>query len=148
MGRLIPISLAVVAVSQSLLAQGVRNNPAALGEFSQSLEALAARVRPAVVQIVSTGYGRGDERTGSASLLTRQRSTGSGVILSADGYIITNNHVVQSARKIEVKLTAPGPGKPKEIIMRAKLMGADRQSDQAVIKIDSAGLASLTLGEP
>src|SRR5437016_9957456 len=143
MGRSVLISLALVAASHSLLAQGARNKPAALGEFSQSLETLAARVRPTVVQIISTGYGRGDERTGSAGLLTRQRSTGSGVILSPDGYIITNNHVVQSARKIEVKLTAPGQGKGKEVIARAKLMGADRQSDLAVIKIDSDGLPSL-----
>jgi S1-C subfamily serine protease len=65
------------------------------------------------VQIVSTGYGRGDEsQRGSASLLTRQHSTGSGVILAADGYIVTNNHVIQGARKIEVRLAA-GPGNTK-----------------------------------
>jgi serine protease Do len=149
MRTLLVLCLALVAAPHAFSAQGVRNNPAALGEFSQSLEGLAARVRPAVVQIISTGYGRGDERPGgSASLLTRQRSTGSGVILSADVYIITNNHVVQGAHKIEVKLTAPGPGKAKEVIVRGKLVGADRQSDLAVIKIDQAGLPFLALGEP
>jgi serine protease Do len=134
-----------------LAAQAVRNNTAALGDFSQSLEALAARVRPAVVQIVSTGYGRGDERTGSASLLTRQRSTGSGVILSADGYIITNNHVVQGARKIEVLLPSMGlakTGEGTETTVRAKLVGTDRQMDLAVIKIERTGLPFLPLGDP
>ncbi|MDE2467604.1 MAG: serine protease, partial [Bradyrhizobium sp.] len=78
-------SLAAVLASQSLVGQSAMP----LTAFSQSLEALAARVDPAVVQIVSTGYGRGDEsQRGSASLLTRQRSTGSGVILAADGYIV------------------------------------------------------------
>src|SRR5512141_542594 len=105
-------SLAAVLASHSLMGQSTataRPSALPLTAFSQSLEALAARVDPAVVQIISTGYGRGDEsQRGSASLLTRQRSTGSGVILSADGYIVTNNHVVQGARKIEVKLAA-GP---------------------------------------
>src|SRR5439155_27011659 len=73
---------------------------------SSSFEALAARVRPAVVQIFSTGYVSGEEGEGTdaSNLLSKQRSTVSGVILSADGYIFTNNHVVQGARKIEVKL--------------------------------------------
>src|SRR5665213_1857456 len=66
-------TLAAVLASQSLPGQSA----IPLTAFSQSLEALAARVDPAVVQIVSTGYGRGDEsQRGSASLLTRQRSTG------------------------------------------------------------------------
>jgi serine protease Do len=137
--------------SHLLQAQGVRNNSATLGDFSQSLEALAARVRPAVVQIVSTGYGRGDERSGNASMLTRQRSTGSGVILSADGYIITNDHVVQGARKIEVRLASPKAAKTGEgtqTTVSAKLIGADRQTDLAVIKIEGTGLPFLPLSEP
>src|SRR5580704_7341610 len=127
--------LAAVLASRFLPGQSPANSRASavpLTAFSQSLEALAARVDPAVVQIVSTGYGRGDEsQHGSASLPTRQRSTGSGVILSADGYIVTNNHVVQGARKIEVKL-AVGPGNTKEVVVPAKLVGTDRQTDLAV----------------
>jgi serine protease Do len=134
-----------LAACGALAGQTPRNS-AALGDFSQSLEALAARVRPAVVQIVSTGYGRGDERSGSTSLLTRQRSTGSGVILAADGYIITNNHVVRGARKIEVKLPAAEPGKMDNVVS-AKLVGADRQTDLAVLKIDQTGLPFLALGQ-
>jgi serine protease Do len=145
--RLLP---AAVLASRFLLGQSPANARASavpLTAFSQSLEALAARVDPAVVQIISTGYGRGDEsQRGSASLLTRQRSTGSGVILSADGYIVTNNHVVQGARKIEVKL-AVGPGNTKEAVLQAKLVGADRQTDLAVIKIDRTGLSQLSFGD-
>ena len=68
-------------------------------------------VRPAVVQIFSTGYAASEESEGTnaSSLLSTQRSTGSGVILTADGYIVTNNHVVQGARKIEVRLPARIP---------------------------------------
>ena len=143
-------SLAALLASQPLIGQSpeiARPKAAALTAFSQSLEALAARVDPAVVQIISTSYGRGDEGQRAASLLTRQRSTGSGVILSADGYIVTNNHVVQGARKIEVKLAAYGPGNLKETVVQAKLVGADRQTDLAVIKIERTGLPQLNLGE-
>src|SRR5579883_1980215 len=82
--------------------------PHSLRELSASFENLSARVRPAVVQIFSTGYVQPGETesTSASTLLSTQRSTGSGVILTEDGYIITNNHVVQGARKIEVRLAA------------------------------------------
>jgi serine protease Do len=120
--------------------------PPALRDLSDSLEALAARVRPAVVQIFSTGYATpdgGDGSTKADQLLTRQTSTGSGVILSADGYIVTNNHVVEGARKIEVKLPTRGN---QRLTVLAKVVGVDRETDLAVVKIDRAGLAVLRLG--
>ncbi len=146
MHRSVLVLLALLAANP-LPGQAVRNNTAALGDFSQSLEALTARVRPAVVQIISTGYGGGDERAGSASLLTRQRSTGSGVLLAADGYIITNNHVVQGARRIEVRLPPTGREKINDTVVHAKLVGADRQTDLAVLKIDGVAYPFLPLGE-
>jgi serine protease Do len=63
-----------------------------------------------------------------------QRALGSGVIVSEDGYIITNNHVIDGADKITV--TIPGDKKEYE----AKLIGKDAKSDIAVIKIDKDGL--------
>jgi len=120
-----------------------------LTELSSSLEALATRVRPAVVQIFNTGYGSPEEgdSTNTGSLLTKQRSTGSGVILSSDGYIVTNNHVVQGARKLEVKLATRGAGPARESTLSAKLIGVDRDTDLAVIKIERRGLATLELGD-
>jgi len=61
----------------------------------------------------------------------RERSLGSGVIVDADGYILTNYHVVQGANKIEVKLEGDNKG------YAAKVVGYDRETDLAVIKIDA-----------
>ena len=127
-----------------------RNGPVALRQLSASFEELAARVRPAVVQIFSTGYAAAEEGEGTntGALLERQRSTGSGVILTTDGYIVTNNHVVQGARKIEVRLVSANRASLNESsTVPAKLIGADHESDVAVIKIDAKDLPRLALGD-
>src|SRR5215472_6099732 len=120
-----------------------------LRDLSGSFEALAARVRPAVVQIFSTGYAAAEESEAGANtaLLTKQTSTGSGVILSPDGYIVTNNHVVQGARKIEVKLPTHDPRRASEMTSPAKVVGTDRDSDLAVLKIERVCLPTLELGD-
>jgi serine protease Do len=67
------------------------------------------------------------------------RGLGSGVIVSSDGYILTNNHVVQDAEKLTVVM----PDKKK---YTAKVIGTDPQTDVAVIKIDAKGLPAAQLG--
>ena len=139
---------AVLLAAPSLFAQ----TPApviSLRELSASFETLAGKVRPAVVQIFSTGYSAAEESVGTnaGSLLSTQRSTGSGVILTADGYIVTNNHVVQGARKIEVKLPALSRSHAEESTMPAKLIGVDRETDLAVVKVDRIDLPVLALGD-
>lgn len=126
-----------------------------LHELSISLEHLSAHVRGAVVQIFSTGYSSPQDSEGTnASVLSKQSSTGSGVIVSADGYIVTNSHVVRGARRIEVRLPASRSElagrrsivKPGGRTLEAKLVGMDRASDLAVIKIDRASLPHLSFG--
>ena len=70
-----------------------------------------------------------------------QRSLGSGVIVSSDGYIITNNHVIDGADEVHVTL----PGSSKDYI--AKVIGSDPKTDIAVIKIDAKDLPAITLGD-
>src|SRR5580700_6039920 len=120
-----------------------------LRELSSSFEELASKVRPAVVQIFSTGYATPDESesTRASSLLSTQRSTGSGIILTPDGYIVTNNHVVQGARKIEVVLHASNPVQARQSRLEAKLIGTDPKTDLAVIKIDRQNLKVLELAD-
>ncbi len=128
--------------------------PVSLGELSVSLEGLVNRVRPAVVQIFSTGYVTADDSDSSntAALLSKQRSTGSGIILSDDGFIVTNAHVVQGARRIQVRLSVArtrgrnATFEPEVKLLEAKLIGMDREMDVAVIKIERTGLPHLQFG--
>jgi serine protease Do len=69
------------------------------------------------------------------------RSLGSGFLISADGYILTNAHVIDAADEINVKLTDKREYK-------AKVIGADKRTDVALIKIDAANLPAVRLGDP
>jgi len=64
---------------------------------------------------------------------------GSGFIISSDGYILTNNHMVEGAEKVEIELADDRK-------FTAEIIGADRDSDVAVVKIDAASLPFLELG--
>jgi len=70
----------------------------------------------------------------------RQRGLGSGVIVSPEGYILTNNHVVENAAEITVRLSDKRE-------MKAKLVGADPRSDVAVLQIQASGLTAMKLGD-
>ncbi len=69
------------------------------------------------------------------------QSLGSGFIISADGYILTNAHVVDRADKITVRLTDKRE-------FKAKVIGADKRTDVALLKIEATGLPKVTLGVP
>lgn len=68
-------------------------------------------------------------------------SLGSGFLISADGYILTNAHVIDAADKITVRLTDKREYK-------AKVIGADKRTDVALIKIDATGLPKVNPGDP
>ena len=71
------------------------------------------------------------------------QGVGSGMIITSDGYIITNNHVVADAKKIEVDVDDNGSSKT----YRATVIGTDPLTDVALIKIDATGLKPATLGD-
>jgi serine protease Do len=71
----------------------------------------------------------------------KSQSLGSGFIISADGYILTNAHVVNDAEEVIVKLTDKRE-------FKAKIIGVDRRSDVSLLKIDAAGLPKVTMGDP
>jgi serine protease Do len=70
----------------------------------------------------------------------QQRGVGSGFILSGDGYVMTNAHVVEGAEEVMVTLTDNRE-------FKAKIIGADKRSDVAVVKIDATGLPSVKIGD-
>jgi serine protease Do len=131
---------------------GAAESALALRAFNAALQALAARVSPSVVQIQTSGFAPVSEGTGaSAGIVARQHSIGSGVILDPEGYILTNAHVVQGAQRIKVELTlpaaqTPAPPVPFKQVYDAKLVGLDRDTDVALLKIEAHGLPALPLG--
>ncbi|MGO9146233.1 MAG: DegQ family serine endoprotease [Desulfomonilia bacterium] len=112
---------------------------------------VAAKVIPSVVNIASTKtvtqqsplfndpFFR-DFFGGAVPHEQIQRALGSGVIVSSDGYIVTNNHVVGGADKVEVRLS---DGR----VFPATIVGTDPKSDVAIIKISKTGLPAIKIGD-
>ncbi len=127
--------------------------PPVLQQLNSALEALVAKVSPAVVQIQVTGYGALDDSNRSeTAVVARQHAIGSGVIVDSNGYIMTNAHVVRGAQRIRVVLPMPSADFPqvfpagKEHVYDAKLIGVHQDSDLALLKIEQTGLPTLSLG--
>jgi serine protease Do len=149
------------------------NSVSALLSLDRAMEALAARVTPAIVNVTVTSKKSGDapnpaergdgDNNGDPNGLQQffgpfggqfgrqfgqhqrpeariEHGLGSGVIISPDGYIVTNNHVIDGAVDIRVTMTD-------RRILPAKLIGADPLTDLAVIKIEGNNLPSVPLGD-
>ncbi len=151
-------SAVYVLVASPLAAQGAKRPPATAGflrDLSASVEELTARVSTSVVQVLVTGYGPIDERPrdGQAgAVIGRQRGSGSGAIIDADGYIITNAHVVAGARRVQVVLhrdtTAAGPVRSlveASQTVDARVVGIASDIDLALLKVAVTGLRALPL---
>lgn len=93
------------------------------------------------------GYGFGSPYSGRGSTQEyTQTSAGSGVIISEDGYIVTNNHVIAGADKISV-FVMPEDENDEEKEYEATLIGSSESNDIAVLKIDAKGLNAATFGD-
>jgi len=122
-----------------------------LARLSGDLEALVERVRPAVAQVLVTGYAPAAD----GAVLARQRGGGSGVVVDPDGYLVTNLHVVEGARRIDVTLPPPvGPQGGGRSVLKgvgrtygAVVVGVDRETDLAVLMIPEKGLPALSLAD-
>jgi len=127
----------------------VRDHAPRSGSYSEAVEAAT----PAVVNINIAKAPRGGRHPFMEDPLFRRffgemfegdaqrpASLGSGVIVAAHGYVVTNNHVVEAASGIEVGL-ADGRR------LRAKIVGADPETDLAVLKVEGDGLPAIRFGE-
>ncbi|MFU8813210.1 MAG: trypsin-like peptidase domain-containing protein [Balneolaceae bacterium] len=124
-------------------------------ELIQSQRDLVERVNQSVVQIVVDEFGRPSrfEQSGNV-IFTHNVRNGSGVIVDSDGYIITNRHVVDGAQTVQVLLPErENVGhdesilNPRGIMLLAEVVGVDRETDIAVLKVDATGLPTLPFGD-
>ena len=129
---------------------------AAAAQALPDFATLAERYGPAVVNIQvrqpakqaalppeleNSPFGEFFKRFGVPAPNTPQRGEGSGFIVAADGVVLTNAHVVDGASEVTVRLT---DGRE----MAAKVVGADKKSDVAVLRIDAKGLPTVKIGDP
>ncbi len=126
------------------------HTPESLLELSGQMRSLSRQVAPAVVQILVSGYGVVDNESGHAvSLLGREKTIGSGVIVESDGYILTNAHVVKGAVSIRVVMAKNSANveqsdDPNNLrTVDARIIGLDPVSDLALLKIDGKNLPTL-----
>jgi serine protease Do len=135
------------------------SSPVPLGNFSNGFASVLKPALPAVVNIHTSKvvkarqsqmpffndpsfrqffgdqFGQGEQPRDE-----RQQSLGSGVIITSDGTIVTNNHVIEGATDIKVDLSDKRE-------FQAKLIGTDAKTDIAVLKIEATGLPTLALGD-
>jgi serine protease Do len=138
----------------------------ALLALDKAMETLAARVTPAVVNVTVTSrtkpemagrqlpedmqqfFGQGGPGGPFGQFFGQhmqrqpqiEHGMGSGVVISPDGYIVTNNHVVEGA--VDIRVTTSN-----RRVMKAKLIGTDPLTDLAVLKVDATGLESAPWGD-
>jgi serine protease Do len=120
-----------------------------LQDLSEAFAAVAEHVKPAVVYIRSQRTEQANRQRvppGMERFFPRfrqqpdfEQGSGSGFIVSADGYILTNNHVVEGAEQVTVRLLDRRE-------FKAKVIGTDPNTDVAVVKIDAKGLPPIALG--
>jgi serine protease DegQ len=146
-----PARTDVVAVREAPPADGAASAPngkSVVTRLEAGFRAAAAKASASVVNIYTRKapprqlpgwlrpYGGSDEEAAQG-----QSSLGSGVIVSPQGFILTNNHVVDGADEIAVML--PG-GK----VAEARVVGADPETDLAVLRVEAKGLQSITFADP
>jgi serine protease Do len=138
-------------VAQAIAQVPAPSIPAArpLQELSEAFAAVAEHVKPAVVYIRSQRTEQTTKQRvppGMERFFPRfrqqpdiEQGSGSGFIVSPDGYILTNNHVVEGAEVVTVRLLDRRE-------FKAKVIGSDPNTDVAVVKIDAKGLPPIALG--
>ncbi|MBQ2270090.1 MAG: trypsin-like peptidase domain-containing protein, partial [Bacteroidaceae bacterium] len=85
-------------------------------------------------------FGRGGGGSQRRYESPERKGAGSGVIISADGYIVTNNHVVEGADELQVKLNDNRE-------FKARIIGTDKNTDLALIKVEAEDLPAITIGD-
>ncbi|MDX2152117.1 MAG: trypsin-like peptidase domain-containing protein [Bryobacteraceae bacterium] len=142
-----------ILVTGALLRAGEAppKSPSYIRGLNDALVGVAEKVTPAVVKVATEGYRPAIDNV--AAPFGLRQASGSGVILSPDGYIITNAHVVGGMTRIQVQLTGSGDKEGHSIVrppgrlLPARLVGIDNETDLALLKVDGRELPHLTLAD-
>ncbi|MBM4134094.1 MAG: Do family serine endopeptidase [Nitrospira sp.] len=141
-------SLVLCSADRSLAAKRDVPTPAAPSDLQAQIRSAASKVKPAIVNIAATVLVR-DQALSDEGLPfglfpegppRRQYGQGSGVIVSEDGHIITNNHVVADATEVEVLLADRRQ-------FKGRVVATDPKTDVAVVKIDATALPAVAWGD-
>jgi len=146
-GAILVSGFGLVRPSLADLNLGAKEPPVKLdadaSSFSQAFIEVASKVTPAIVQITVVSERENPHQDWFffpfKDLPKEQKGSGSGIIISEDGYILTNNHVVEKASKVTVGLSDKRE-------FEAKVIGTDPLTDLAVVKIDAKNLPVAYLG--
>lgn len=132
----------VVTITSSVEVPAGRNRGRGLEDFSfpPGLEGMLPEEMLDQLRPRRRAAPRGDSNEQDQAATKVQTGMGSGVIVSSDGYVLTNNHVIADADVMQVELS---DGR----IFTAKVVGTDRSSDVAVLKVDATGLNPAALGD-
>ena len=143
----------LVLVSPSLCASA--HGAPSLQAFSKQLASLSETISPSVVQVLGTGLTPVNE-SGERVLLGEERRVGSGLIVTRDGYIVTNAHVVADAQRLWVRLSPIYTRAGRERVsildnvgaaLPATLIGFDQETDVAVLKVAAKDLRPAPWGD-
>ena len=144
--------LAVLSLTAAASATMAQSETDALRRWNESADALLRRVSPSVVQITVTGYGTVSEgdRGNAGVVIGRQRAIGSGFVIDASGYILTNAHVVNGAQRVQVAVpSSEGDGSvttalaSRVRVVPARIVGVSHEIDLALLKVDGVKLTAL-----
>ena len=145
---------ATVAVATPAIGHSIAGNRDSYADIVTAISPAVVTIRvEGKAKVSPTQFGEGDEffrrffgdpseggpRAPRIPRSNRQRGLGSGVVVAGDGYILTNNHVIDGADSITVDFT---DGRT----MTAKLIGSDKPSDLALLKVNASDLKALPLG--
>jgi serine protease Do len=150
LGLAIAVSPAMPALSQDL-----PNRPATFAELAESVSPAVVNITTSTVIAANTGpqgivpegspfedFFRDFQDRQGPNGPRRSSALGSGFVISPDGYIVTNNHVIEGADEIEIEFF-PGGGE----LMRAELIGTDPNTDIALLKVDATDLPYVEFGD-
>jgi serine protease Do len=149
------VSTLLLSLAEHASAEASTSAASPLRQLDAELRDITAKVSPAVVQVLVTGYGAVDAGSpGQAAVVSRQQRLASGVIVDPSGYIVTNAHVVKGAQRVQVALAKADrsvEGPPllgtEESVLPATVVGFTNHFDLALLKVDATDLPTLPFAD-